>query len=177
MNQPGAEQLSTGSDVGAAGFAERLGNSIAHYCGLIGAVALAIIVVINGANVVGRYFFGQPLPWAEELMLYLMIFVVFVGAAVATWRGVHIGIDALVTRLPFAAQRLAHIAMSLLAIVILLTVARAGYSTVSMLYAFDQRSDALEAPMWIPQSFVVGGLVLSAALIALRFFIRNKPAH
>jgi len=177
MSQPGAEQLSTSHALGAGGFAERLGNGIALTCGRIGAVALAIIVAINGANVVGRYFFGQPLPWAEELMLYLMIFVVFVGTSVATWRGVHIGIDALVTRLPQAAQRVAHIAMSLLAIVILLTVARAGYSTVSLLYSFDQRSDALEAPMWIPQSFVVAGLVLSAALIALRFFVRNKPAH
>ena len=110
-------------------------------------------------------------------MLYLMIFVVFIGAAIATWRGAHIGIDALVIRLPLALQRLAHIAMSLLAIAILLTIAYAGYTTVSTLYAFDQRSDALEWPMWIPQSFVVGGLTLSAVLIALRFFVRTKPAH
>ena len=119
------------------------------------AVALAVIVAINGANVVGRYFFGSPLPWAEELMLYLMIFVVFAGAAVATWRGAHIGIDALVTRLPKNIQRAAHVLMSFFSIAVLLTVAQAGYATVSILYGFDQRSDALEWPMWIPQSFVV----------------------
>ncbi len=181
MTELGAEPLAATTPAtaaaGAEGFPERLGNVVALYCGRVGAVALAIIVAINGANVVGRYCFGQPLPWAEELMLYLMIFVVFIGAAIATWRGAHIGIDALVTRLPLGLQKAAHIAMSLLAIAILLTIANAGYTTVSMLYAFDQRSDALEWPMWIPQSFVVLGLVLSAALIALRFFVRNKPAH
>jgi TRAP-type C4-dicarboxylate transport system permease small subunit len=179
MTELGAEPLAatTPAAAGAGGIPERIGNLVAVYCGRVGAVALAIIVAINGANVVGRYCFGQPLPWAEELMLYLMIFVVFIGAAIATWRGAHIGIDALVTRLPPGLQIAAHVAMSLLAIAILLTIANAGYTTVSMLYAFDQRSDALEWPMWIPQSFVVLGLVLSAALIALRLLVRNKPAH
>jgi TRAP-type C4-dicarboxylate transport system permease small subunit len=177
MSGTGVEELSAKDDVGASGFAGRLGAGVALYCGRIGAVALAIIVAINGANVVGRYLFSAPLPWAEELMLYLMIFVVFAGAAIATWRGAHIGIDALVTRLPQGVQRLVQFVLSLLAIAVLLTVANAGYFTVTMLYAFDQRSDALEMPMWIPQSIVVGGLVLSAALIALRFFVRSKPSH
>lgn len=34
-----------------------------------------------------------------------------------------------------------------------------------MLYAFDQRSDALHLPVWIPQSFLTGGLALTAILI------------
>lgn len=54
---------------------------------------------------------------------------------------------------------------SLISVVILLIVAFAGSYIVTMLYAFDQRSDALHLPVWIPQSFLTGGLALTAILI------------
>jgi TRAP-type C4-dicarboxylate transport system permease small subunit len=176
---PGGEDIQLQHTPPSAGPVERIGDALVLNCCRVAAVALSIIVLINGANVVGRYFFGRPIGWAEEAMLYLMIFVVFAGAIGATWRGVHIGIDAFVTRMPPAFQRAAGVAMSLLSIVLLLTVAKAGFDTVQLLYAFDQRSDAMEFPMWIPQSFVVIGFGVSAILIAVRIFIPAKrgPSH
>lgn len=177
MNTPGSGEVQIDDAPRSAGLVERMGDAIVLNCCRVAAIALAIIVGINGVNVVGRYFFGRPLAWAEEAMLYLMIFVVFAGAIAATWRGVHIGIDAFVTRMPAAFQRAAGVAVSLLSIVLLLTVAKAGLDTVQLLYSFDQRSDAMEFPMWIPQSFVVVGFGMSAILLAVRIFVPVKPTH
>ena len=133
MSAPGSVEVQVDQAPPPAGFAERIGDAIVLNCCRVAAIALAIIVGINGVNVVGRYFFSRPLAWAEEAMLYLMILVVFAGAIAATWRGVHIGIDAFVTRMPAAFQRAAGIVVSSLSIVLLLTVAKAGFDTVQLL--------------------------------------------
>ena len=56
----------------------------------------------NGVNVVARYFFGSPFSWAEELMLFLMIFGVFAGGIAVTWRNQHIRIETIIERAPIA---------------------------------------------------------------------------
>ena len=57
-----------------------LGERIAGIGLWVGAVALLMIVVLNAINIVMRYFFRNPLSWAEEAMLYLMIFGVYIGS-------------------------------------------------------------------------------------------------
>src|SRR6204780_1371549 len=57
-------------------------------------------VVINFANIIGRYFFRVSLSRAEEAMLFLMIGCVFLGAAPVGWMGRHIRMDVVVSLLP-----------------------------------------------------------------------------
>lgn len=154
-----------------------IGDAIASACSWCATVALAIIVIVNGSNVVGRYVFGRPITWAEELMLYLMILVVFAGCAVVSWRGGHIQIDALINRFPRQLRSVVAVAIALIAAALLLTVAYFGYGTVSLLFAFDQRSDALDLPIWIPQGVVVGGMALSSILILLRLLAGSGIQH
>jgi TRAP-type C4-dicarboxylate transport system permease small subunit len=42
---------------------------------------------------------------------------------------------------------------------------------VALLQSMDQRSDALDAPSWIPQSFVTIGLGMMAFMIAVKLVI------
>lgn len=156
---------------------ERAGDAIAWACSWCATVALGIIVIVNGSNVVGRYLFGRPITWAEELMLYLMILVVFAGCAVVSWRGGHIQIDALINRFPGKLRSAVATAVASIAAALLLTVAYFGYGTVSLLFAFDQRSDALDLPIWIPQGVVVGGMALSSILILLRLAAGRSTSH
>ena len=150
---------------------ERAAGAIAQLCGGLAAAALLLIVAINGVNVIGRYIFGAPLVWAEEAMLYLMILVVFAGGAVISWRGSHMRLDVIVDRAPLVLRRLAVSVTMLCGILVLLVIGTASFQIVMMLYAFDQRSDALHLPMWIPQSIVLGGFALFAALMAVRLVV------
>src|SRR5262245_14279147 len=81
-----------------SGLIDRLGDALTRLCLAIAAASLVCIVAINGANVIGRYFFGRPFSWAEELMLFLMILGVFSGAIAITWRNMHIRIDIVIER-------------------------------------------------------------------------------
>jgi TRAP-type C4-dicarboxylate transport system permease small subunit len=147
---------------------ERLCDGISHACLVIAAMSLLCIVAINGANVVARYFFGSPFSWAEELMLFLMILGVFTGAVAVTWRNLHIRIDTIVERLPPAIRRVVTVVATLASIAIIMVVVVASSRLVSLLQGMDQRSDALNAPSWIPQSFLTIGLALMALMMAAR---------
>jgi TRAP-type C4-dicarboxylate transport system permease small subunit len=149
------------------GFVDRLGDAVATVSLTLAGLALFTIVMINGVNVVARYFFGSPFSWAEELMLYLMIFGVFTGGIAITWRNQHIRIATIIEQAPPQFQFLARLVAAIASIAVLTTVTVASSGLVSLLHSFDQRSDALQAPMWIPQSFVTVGLSLMALLMTV----------
>ena len=60
--------------------------------GFIGA-ALAFTSALLFVNVFLRYVFLAPINWAEELTLYLMVWIVFVGGSVAVRTRGHMAID------------------------------------------------------------------------------------
>jgi len=157
----------------------RIGDAISAICALTAALALTGIVIVNGANVTSRYFFGSSFPWAEELMIFLMVLTVFAGAATPTWRNAHIRIDLLVERLTPRMQLIAAIVVSIVTVVIVAILAAVTFRIVSMLYAFDQRSLALDVPLWIPQGFVAVGLALIVILTGLKTItaIQRPPAY
>jgi TRAP-type C4-dicarboxylate transport system permease small subunit len=150
------------------GVVDRLCDGLSHACLVIAALALLGIVAINGANVVARYFFGSPFSWAEELMLFLMILGVFSGAIAVTWRNLHIRIDTIVDRLAPATRRVVQVLASLASIAVIGVVMVASFRLVSQLQSMEQRSDALNAPSWIPQSFVTIGLGMMAVMMAVK---------
>jgi TRAP-type C4-dicarboxylate transport system permease small subunit len=57
------------------------------------AVCLIASVAINFANIIGRYFFSISIPWAEEIMLFLMVGCVFTGCCAVAWEGRQIRMD------------------------------------------------------------------------------------
>lgn len=154
----------------------RLGDGLSRLSMRLAACGLVVIVLINGANVVGRYFFAQPISWAEEAMLYLMVLVVFGALSAVTWQNAHIRIDLLLDHLQEPLRRILTIVSALIVIGACLIVARESFTVVAMLHGFDQRSEAMEFPVWIPQSCVAIGLTLTALLTALRLVVPPPPA-
>lgn len=57
------------------------------------ASALLLTTLITFASVVLRYVFSFGVAWSEELVRYLMIWITFVGIAVAVRRGTSINMD------------------------------------------------------------------------------------
>jgi TRAP-type C4-dicarboxylate transport system permease small subunit len=171
--------MSDSSHPGPDSLIDRIGDGLAGLCLAIAAISLLCVVAINGANVVARYLFGSPFSWAEELMLFLMILSVFAGAIAVTWRNLHIRIDTFIDRAAPAVRRAAQVVGTLVAVAAIVTVTVASTRIVMLLHSFDQRSDALQAPSWIPQSFVAIGLGTIALLMAVKLLLsltRPLPA-
>jgi TRAP-type C4-dicarboxylate transport system permease small subunit len=68
-------------------------------------VMLAVMVAVVSASVFWRYGLNAALSWSEELVRYLLVWISFLGASMATYRGAHIGIAAFTDRLPERAQQ------------------------------------------------------------------------
>jgi len=132
------------------------------------ALALAFIaaVCLNFANVIGRYVIGRSIAGADEIQIYIMVAMAFLGAGLVAWRRNHLRMDVLVRFFPRAAQQ------ALPALEIGLVVLLAGFALVqSARYAWQmaelgQTSDMAGLPMWIPHGMVAAGfaLILASAL-------------
>ncbi len=68
-------------------------------------VIILLAIAINFANIIGRYVFLAPLPWAEEVLVFLVIWGVCLGASAVTYDNRHLDMDLFAARLPAEAAR------------------------------------------------------------------------
>ncbi|HJW57757.1 MAG TPA: TRAP transporter small permease [Burkholderiaceae bacterium] len=67
---------------------------------------LAIMSILVFGNVVLRYAFDSGIAWSEELARLVFVWLIFLGAILASREHAHIGFDTLVTRLPDFGKKL-----------------------------------------------------------------------
>jgi C4-dicarboxylate transporter DctQ subunit len=149
----------------------RLGTRVSTIGLWLAAAALCAIVVLNAVNIVLRYFFFAAFSWAEEAMLYLMIFGVYTGAVSVAWQQAHIRIDAFVHLAPPRWRQALAVVSTIVLAAILVPVVLASSRVVGLLFEFDQRSDALHLPMWIPQSIIPFALLLIVVMSLVRMTV------
>lgn len=143
----------------------------------LSAIFLAASVMINFINIIGRYVFSVSLPWAEEIMLFLMVGCVFTGCCAVAWQGRHIRMDVMISALPPKLHAFFNLLSDLVLIGAAVIVTMFSYPVITQLAAFDERSEAANFPLVIPQSMVPIGYSLMALLVAIRLLTpRRSPA-
>lgn len=139
---------------------------------LIGAATLVIFV-----SVVHRYLAGFPIPilqdyllslhlaWAQELCIYMFVWMAKFGAAYGVRTGIHVGVDVLINRLD-APNRAKFVVFGLLAGALFTgLVGTMGSTFVWHMSQTDQTSPDLEWPMWI----IYLAIPLGSYLMCFRF--------
>ncbi len=128
-----------------------------------------------------QYAAALNFAWAQELCVYLFIWMAKFGAAYGVRTGIHIGVDVLVNAVrPRMRRALVALALSLGAF-FTGVIAIMGARWVWFIYGTGQTSPDLEWPMWI----VYLCIPLGSALMCYRFlqvltrFLRSGdlPAH
>jgi len=137
---------------------------------------LAASVLLNFANVVGRYFFSTSIYWAEEVMLYLMVACVFLGNGVVAWFGRQLRMDVVVKMMPPRLETALMLFSELIFIAVAVVIVVFAAPVIRDLWLFDQRSQSADVPMVIPQIMVPIGLAIMAALVAIRLLTGAKDA-
>jgi TRAP-type C4-dicarboxylate transport system permease small subunit len=135
---------------------------------VLAATALLMAVGLNFANIIGRYVLHTPIASAEEVMLFLFVASVFLGNSVVGWQGRQIRMDVLLHALPPRWRRSFDLLADLAVIAVSLTIIVIGWPAIEMLAEFDERSQAADIPMVIPQALIPIGLALNAFLVAAR---------
>ncbi|MFD2857511.1 TRAP transporter small permease [Seohaeicola zhoushanensis] len=121
--------------------------------------------------VVRRYIFDRPLQWNDEMIGYLLVAIVMLGAAEAFRRGDHISIDLVTSRLTPGAARLQAALASLSVMGFAVVVGFSIWDSISFARSFGSYSVGyIEIQTWIPQVPVLIGAVLLFLAAGLRLF-------
>ena len=141
------------------------------------ALAFIFAVLLNFANVVGRYLLGISLIGADEVQIYIMVGMTFLGAAVVTRRNMHLRMDVLVRFFPTFIQALLRILEQLLLIALAGFVLTQSYFYARQMLRIGRLSDMAGIPMWIPHGTVALGfaLILVVAICRLVHMARGMP--
>lgn len=152
----------------------RLVRALVAVIGVLSGVLLVASVALNFANVVGRYFFNASIPWAEEAMLFLMVGCVFLGNGVVAWSGRQIRMDVVVRMLPPKVREALDLFSELVFLITAVTIVIFAWPVIRDLAEFDQRSQAADFPLAIPQAMVPIGLSIMAFLVAVRLLVPQR---
>ena len=147
---------------------DRIFGQLTRAIELLLALAFIAAVLLNFINVVGRYGFGWTLIWGDEVQIYVMVWMAFLGAVVVSWRHMHLRMDILFRHFPrpvqFAVQLLELAALVLLCGLMLFESGRYA----QQMFVLERASDVAQIPMWIPNSGVAVGFGLIALIGLLR---------
>ncbi len=112
---------------------------------IIGFIDLSIIVIVGFAQVIYRYVFGKSFFWAEELSIYMMVWLGFLGAAKASVNQENTRIGFLVNLFPRRVSVFLQTIAYILTVVFLGYMIIYGFQLTSMLW--QRISVAVKVPM------------------------------
>jgi len=135
---------------------------------IIGSMIL-IGIAINFGNVVGRYVFLEPIIWAEEIMIYIMVWTVFIGAILVSYEGQHLKMDVFSVMLPSPYKEIINGTATVSVLMVCLFIIPNNWIVVALMWNNDQRSVVAEVPMVIPHFALLFGFVMIFVGIVIRF--------
>ena len=103
--------------------------------------------------------------WAQELCIYMFIWMAKFGAAYGVRTGIHVGVDLLVNRVPARSRKQVILFSLLCGAFFTGMIATFGGSFVAEMFKTGQQSNDLEAPMWI----VYLAIPVGSGLMCFRF--------
>lgn len=156
---------------------ERIGNRIAAVAERTLALGLILAILLDFMNVIGRYTGGFSVLGIDEVEIYILIWIAFIGAAAVTWRRQHLRMDVLVEACPVRVRRFIVVVEMTVMLVITAFVGVQSYTYVAKIFALGSVSDIAGIPMWIPHSAVCLGFFAMAAIILVRGFERLRAPH
>ena len=147
---------------------------VGFFCALL----MFIAVGVNFTNVLARYVFLNPFGWVEEFLVYINIWMVFLGAGIISLRNQHLSMDILRSLIPKKFNRPIDFTIIAVTIFVCGMVVWISYSFVTRVYKMGQHSIILDIPMYIPHLAIFAGFFLMtvAALFHLVKIFREEDA-
>ncbi|MDF1779066.1 MAG: TRAP transporter small permease [Rhizobiaceae bacterium] len=141
------------------------------------ALALVVIFVTTLIQVFMRRFLHSPLVWAEDLAVFLFIWITFLGAAILYDRKILISIDTIVTLLPVRAQQFCQAVGNVIALISLAYLLNLSWQFMMRQRALDHNlGGALSVPSWvvmIPLIISVAAMMVSCLISMISWFAKQ----
>lgn len=138
---------------------EKLINYLTRIIEAVCAAMMLILTATTFAQVIKRYVFSSSYRWAEEVAIYAMIWVAFLGAVLCLRHGEHTRIDFFVNLLPVKIRKIVEVASDLLCFAFMMLLA--FYSPDILKVAGMFESPGSKIPMYC----IYGSIMISAVLM------------
>jgi C4-dicarboxylate transporter DctQ subunit len=120
---------------------------------MAGATLLIFVAVLHrygtGIPLLYPILFPINLTWAQELCIYMFVWMAKFGAAYGVRTGIHVGVDVLVNHLKPAPRRFTILFSLFCGALFTFVIGTMGGKFVIELFSTDQVSPDLELPRWI----------------------------
>lgn len=121
-----------------------------------------------------RYVLNDSMAWTEEIARYLLIWVTFVGGAIAVRRGTHIGVEVMLHFLPPNTVRVLRFVIDII------TVGFVGLICWFAVQITERMQIQTMMVVDVPMSIVYAGVACGCFLMlyrSLRMFLANARRH
>ncbi len=130
-------------------------------------IALAVMTLVVFFDFLFRELFDHGFVWAKELAAFLMIWVGFIGASLATKENKHLVVGIPEKLFPKKILPYVSLLVNLIVFTVTLFIAYLGIQYVAETKSFEETSLVLNIPLWIVQVIIPASLIV----IAFRFII------
>ena len=141
-----------------------------------GGILFLIAAALNIVNVIARYVFSNPIFWAEEILIFIIIWGVFLVAGAITYRGGHLNMDLIYSKMSPGLQRAVNIAVALTLIACTVYTAMQSWKVVMLHYRNHGVTAGTDIPLIFPHAALLFGFsfMALAALVRIRSYISGK---
>ncbi len=158
--------------VGALDLLQNLDKTIHRVEKIIVGFGLIATTAIIFANVVARYFLYFSFTWAEEVTLYIMIWVTFIGADLCVRSGGHVNMDFVLSNLPRRMRRVFFVGIGAVAGLFCFVLVGYGVDMTLKVAATGQTSSTLPLPFFLVYLAIpLGCALMGAHFIQLTYLL------
>jgi TRAP-type C4-dicarboxylate transport system permease small subunit len=143
---------------------------------VVSGILFLVAAAINIANIVARYVFFKPIFWAEEILIFLMIWGVYVAVITITYRGAHLSMDLIYSTLKPWMKVVVNIAITIAFLGSTIFTVLQSWKVVLLHIRMHGVTAGTDIPLVIPHTAVLVGFALMAVtvLVRLRVYLTGR---
>jgi len=128
---------------------------------VLSGICLAVVFVVTFGQVIQRYVFQLPMPWATDIIRIFFVYSVFFGMGVGVFKKAHLNIDVLVQAMPDRFKPWFHLLSNIVVLVFLGVVLRYSFSFMTA------NSDQVTPYLMFPMSYVYMVIPFTVAFMVI----------
>jgi len=162
-------------------YIKKITVNLGDICTMIAGIGVCLMGVMLAANTISRYVFNNPWPFGEEYTAYILVLLTFFPLAYTLRKKGHVRIEIIIDHLAVKIRKWIIIAYTSIAIVVVGLMIYYGLElSIKSLKHNIKAVTVMQTPLWIPQMFVVIGLIvllLQLILYLVSRFSRLRAEH
>ncbi|MBN6886789.1 TRAP-type C4-dicarboxylate transport system permease small subunit [Cytobacillus horneckiae] len=143
-------------------------------------ILIAALLIIITLSVAFRYFLNEPLSWAGEVSIFILVWITFLGGSWGLKHNSQASVSFLIDKFSGRMKKMLVIIQLLCMVTFLAFILFFSYKWIFLPSVLAQKSSSLLLPMWIPYSAVPIGLTFATIHLLVRisqFSVKKEEAR